>query len=111
MTRIEQAFARRKLQIEGRSFMEIHGAGIDAITQYDVDTQILADECLRLYEENERLKRGDFTEEEFQNLFHKFSPSDESRFKQGCIEYQEKLFGKKLYVCDRGDMPPLEIKQ
>ena len=42
-----------------------------------------------------RLKEGKFTEEEFQNLCHNFSPDDECRFKKGCEEYQRKLFGKE----------------
>ena len=47
-----------------------------------------------LIAENDRLKRGDFTEEEFQNLCHNFSEDDACRFRKGCEQYQEKLFGK-----------------
>jgi hypothetical protein len=43
--------------------------------------------------EIDRLKRGDFTEEEFQALCHNFSEDDEARFKAGCEAYQRKLFG------------------
>lgn len=48
-----------------------------------------------LIKEVERLRKGDFTEEEFQNLCHNFSTEDACRFKQGCIEYQKQLFGDK----------------
>lgn len=41
-----------------------------------------------------RLKSGNFTEEEFQNLCHTFTEEDACRFKRGCTAYQEKLFGK-----------------
>ena len=56
----------------------------------------LACQCEALAAEVERLKRGDFTEEEFQNLCHNFSEDDVCRFKQGCEEYQRKLFGDKV---------------
>lgn len=44
-------------------------------------------------EEIDRLKAGRFTEDEFQNLCHTFSADDACRFRQGCEEYQRKLFG------------------
>ena len=47
--------------------------------------------CLR--EEVERLKSGNFTEEEFQNLCHNMTTDDLCRFRKGCEEYQRKLFG------------------
>jgi hypothetical protein len=40
-----------------------------------------------------RLRRGDFTEEEFQNLCHNSSADDACRFRAGCEAYQRKLFG------------------
>ena len=40
-----------------------------------------------------RLKKGDFTEEEFQNLCHNFSETDKAAFVLGCQNYQKKLFG------------------
>lgn len=43
--------------------------------------------------EMERLLRGDFTEEEFQNLCHNFDGDDIDRFCHGCEVYQRKLFG------------------
>lgn len=49
-------------------------------------------DCMFLILEIERLKRGDFTEEEFQTLCHNLPEDDECRFKQGCIDYQKKLF-------------------
>lgn len=48
-----------------------------------------------LLAEIDRLKAGDFTEDEFQNLCHKFGPDDRCRFEAGCREYQDKLFGPK----------------
>ena len=48
-----------------------------------------------LSEEIARLKRGDFTEHEFQNLCHNFSEDDAGRFREGCRAYQEKLFSKE----------------
>lgn len=53
---------------------------------------IQARQVLEMLAENERLKRGDFTEEEFQNLCHNFTGDDAERFKKGCEEYQKKLF-------------------
>ena len=47
-----------------------------------------------LLTEVDRLKRGEFTEEEFQSLCHNFSEDDACRFRQGCVEYQRKLFGE-----------------
>lgn len=47
-----------------------------------------------LLKEITRLKEGNFTEEEFQNLCHNFSADDKCRFKQGCVDYQRKLFGE-----------------
>lgn len=55
--------------------------------------QLLKDERDALAAEVVRLKKGDFTEQEFQNLCHNFSADDVARFKQGCTEYQRKLFG------------------
>ena len=49
-----------------------------------------------LFAEIDRLKRGDFTEEEFQNLCHNFSEDDACRFRQECEAYQTKLFGLKV---------------
>lgn len=52
-------------------------------------------EELRLAGEVERLKRGDFTDEEFQELCHSKSLEDGfTAFASGCQDYQKKLFGK-----------------
>lgn len=48
-----------------------------------------------LMNEIERLKRGDFTSEEFQNLCHNSTAENRSLFEQGCKEYQDKIFGCK----------------
>lgn len=43
-----------------------------------------------------RLRRGDFTPEEFQNLCHNIDvQAGRECFEAGCREYQERLFGKK----------------
>ena len=45
-----------------------------------------------------RLKRGDFTPEEFQNLCHNLHERPvctRKEFAQGCLQFQEKLFGKE----------------
>ena len=60
----------------------------------DVTREIVEAAADRMLAENERLKRGDFTEEEFQNLCHHFSEEDACRFRQGCEAYQRKLFGE-----------------
>lgn len=57
----------------------------------------LKSEILRQDKIINRLRSGDFTPEELQNLCHNFSDSEYSAFIDGCAEYQKKLFGK----CDR----------
>jgi 8-oxo-dGTP diphosphatase len=47
-----------------------------------------------LKKEIQRLKAGDFSEEEFQNLCHNFDESDADRFALGCRDYQKLLFGR-----------------
>lgn len=47
----------------------------------------------RLTIEIERLKRGAFTPEEFQNLCHNLEGCTREEFQRGCTEYQRKLFG------------------
>lgn len=44
--------------------------------------------------EMRRLKTGDFSEEEFQNLCHNFDEADADRFALGCRDYQKLLFGR-----------------
>lgn len=56
-----------------------------------------------LEQEVARLCRGEFTEEEFQNLCHKFGPEDAQRFCQGCEHYQQKLFGSSPITKLRDD--------
>src|SRR5688572_30875047 len=50
-------------------------------------------EQLNLINEIKRLRAGQFTEEEFQNLCHNLNTDDAGRFKTGCLAYQQKLFG------------------
>lgn len=47
-----------------------------------------------LQSEVRRLKAGDFTEDEFQNLCHKMNENNgPQKFCDGCEAYQQKLFG------------------
>lgn len=64
----------------------------------------LEDRIFELTRENEilkkeinRLKEGNLSEEEFQNLCHNLCKLKLTReqFEQGCRDYQDKLFGKK----------------
>lgn len=51
-----------------------------------------------LLKEIARLKRGDFTPEEFHNLCHNLHEKGvltRADFEKGCTEYQNKLFGCK----------------
>ena len=60
---------------------------VGALLRYDVHMH-------DLIEENHRLKSGNFTEEEFQNLCHNVSIQEgRARFEEGCRDYQRKLFG------------------
>ena len=59
-----------------------------------------------LHKEVYRLKSGEFTEEEFQNLCHGFSEADKCKFFQGCHEYQRKLFG----ISERDELKNSEKK-
>ncbi len=40
-----------------------------------------------------RVLKGQLNDEEFQNLCHNLSPEDECAFKNGCVEFQKRLFG------------------
>lgn len=54
------------------------------------------DELAALRAENERLRRGDFTPEEFQELCHNRDKNPRctpAAFFDGCEDYQRKLFG------------------
>lgn len=55
---------------------------------------VLKDRFEPLQQENERLKRGEFTPDELQNLCHNLSEDDYNKFCHGCDEYQKKLFGR-----------------
>ena len=56
----------------------------------------MSDRIKLLEAEVERLQRGDFTEEEFQNLCHSMPQAKMVCFQKGCEEYQKKLFGAGL---------------
>ena len=57
--------------------------------------EILVETLLLAKREIERLLRGDFSPDEFQNLCHNITCEDRISFEKGCREYQDKLFGKK----------------
>ncbi len=59
----------------------------------DEINDFLDNKIYQLEEEIARLKRGDFTPEELQNLCHNLDESDREAFCKGCLEYQKKLFG------------------
>jgi hypothetical protein len=54
---------------------------------------VFAEVALYFKHDNARLRRGDFTPEEFQNLCHNLTFADRLSFERGCRDYQEKLFG------------------
>lgn len=60
--------------------------------------------------ENARLRRGDFTPEEFQNLCHKEPPLSFCDFAEGCHKYQRELFGKSDRDEAKGKIASLEIE-
>jgi hypothetical protein len=55
----------------------------------------LKQENRSLKKEVERLKEGDFTPEELQNLCHNLQGCGRAEFEEGCRRYQEQLFGPK----------------
>ena len=68
-------------------------------SRVDRDYSCDADTVCRLLGEIDRLKRGDFTPEEFQNLCHHRDEKPgctRKDFEEGCQEYQTKLFGATL---------------
>lgn len=52
-----------------------------------------------LVRENQRLLRGDFTEEEFQGLCHGLPEDAPERFARDCVQYNRKLFGARQWLC------------
>lgn len=67
---------------------------------YQCGSDFVCPQCSGLEEEIDqlkativRLKRGDFTPDELQNLCHNLDETDKEAFCKGCTEYQKKLFG------------------
>lgn len=59
------------------------------------NTNALCATVRHLLSENERLKRGDFTADEFQNLCHSTDiQAGFDAFADGCEAYQQKMFGR-----------------
>jgi hypothetical protein len=70
-----------------------HALALAASGSFDAAERELMELYASLRAEADRLKRGDFTEAEFQSLCHGFSEGDMERFGKGCEEYQRRLFG------------------
>ena len=66
-------------------------AGIRAIIDHVAAP--LLERIAVLEAENTRLKKGNFTPDEMQNLCHNLTTTDAQTFATGCTEYQCKLFG------------------
>jgi hypothetical protein len=64
------------------------------VDQLRADLGLVANQRQYALAEVDRLKAGRFTPEEFAALCHCLSEEDACRFKQGCEEYQRRLFGK-----------------
>jgi hypothetical protein len=66
--------------------------------RYDKELELtdLKQQLVETKAEVERLRRGDFTEEEFHDLCHNLSEDNEQRFKQAFSDYQKKLFGCRV---------------
>jgi hypothetical protein len=60
-------------------------------------------------EEIDRLKRGDFTPEEFQNLCHDLNDADRDHFCDGCEQYQIKLFGSSPITELKAELAALTV--
>ena len=83
----------------GKTYLDLHFDDLWFVSEIALDDYPSDDKCemsrQELIAEVQRLKRGDFSQEEFQNLCHNFDESEECRFLDGCRDYQRKLFGNK----------------
>ena len=52
----------------------------------------IIEEKNRLVRENQRILRGEFTDDELQGFCHNLSEENEVAFKAGCVAYQARLF-------------------
>ena len=64
--------------------------------------QWLSNYIASVQSEIERLKRGEFTDSEFQSLCHNFQDADVERFADGCVDYMNNLFGRCPLVKSNG---------
>lgn len=71
---------------------------IQHVTEYPVCDRIgfLQSQLEQLRAENERLLRGDFTDQELQGFCHNLSEQDQRAFFEGCTKYQQRLFGTSV---------------
>ncbi len=65
----------------------------DRVNELEQERTKLLAENHALTQEIARLKAGQFTEGEFQDLCHDKFPCTREEFEQGCKDYQDKLFG------------------
>jgi hypothetical protein len=91
--RVSEAFESGKLAAEIERLREM-------LLGRDKSVHDLLEDCHQLEQEIARLKRGEFTPEEFQNLCHEsvsnpanYNNIGMDKFCDGCDEYQRKLFG------------------
>ncbi len=70
--------------------MTLTEAANAAMTEIDSLRRLLAERDAEI----ERLKAGKFTPEEFHNLCHEDKPVSPGEFAEGCMAYQERLYGR-----------------
>jgi hypothetical protein len=76
----------------GRKARDLLAKGMESQAELTHD---LKQQARTLEAEVARLKRGDFTDAELQDLCHNMPPDSLGKFKRGCEDYSAKLFGLK----------------
>jgi hypothetical protein len=79
------------------------------LTRSEVVAQANARELVE--KEVERLKAGNFSDDELQNLCHQFPPEKVCSFRNGCTQYQVKLFGQEAVQADMARELRYALKQ
>jgi hypothetical protein len=89
-----------ELDAANRGLDDIHKA-----TEKVLQTAEVVEQAVRnVAAEVARLKSGQLTPEELQNLCHNLPESDREAFRAGCVEYQKKLFGADRVADDRAEL-------
>lgn len=100
------------IQPDGSITLSSEGYGLWTRRKGDERTRDIAGENIDLRREIERLKAGDFTEQEFNALCHNLHLKDEpitpQAFCDGCEEYQVKLFGESPIANLRAEIDRLK---